>query len=531
PDSDAPPGARRMAAVVKSWTRKDYIIVFAGIFGVAFFSALAGSMEMTAEPFVLSYLGEHSMLPVLGVFDALLYSVSQPIVAKLLDVFGRLELTVLCMAFYALSRVLMAAAQSFGVYAISILFNTFSRSGQYLLSQILIADASSLLNRGLLSNIVNLPFLVTVFIGPFLSNMFIKLGYQWIYIFSAISVPTLGLPIIYKLYAGERKCRANGEIDETMTWRYNTTGASTTTLLNKQLDLPGVGMLVFGLALFFLPFLTSSRFAGGFGNPIPIVMLVSGILLLAGFGVWEVKHASAKGYLPVFPYKHLTNRTAIGAMITIVFVFIDYALYHTFLSSYVRVTRNMEYSQVGIIAQLYSLTASLSAIFTGILIKYTKRHKIYSILGIVLHAVGVAMMITYRGPDSTDFEYILSQSLAGIGGGFLVCSLMVALQASVPPAFIASLMTFWLLVSGLGSSIGGAIAGALWTNSLESQIMSRLPTLAPEVLTTILGSIEEVLKLPVAQREAVVQAYVSVQRYLSIGAALSLVPAVIGVFL
>ncbi|KAI9188894.1 hypothetical protein H9P43_000316 [Blastocladiella emersonii ATCC 22665] len=526
---DAPGSVRRMAVMVKSWSKRDLYVVFAGIFAVALFRTLAGSMEVTAEPFVLSSFGQHDMTAVLPVFSSILGTLTYPIVSKLLDVFGRPEVTVVCILSYVAARLLRGIAGSVWVFASSVFFDTFAGSGMYLVTQILIADSSSLVNRGLLSNIVNLPFLFTVFIGPPIASAFLTLSWRYIYIFSAIIVPISAAPLLWKMFATDARLRKSGEIDETMTWRHAYDGLTLAKTLVRQLDLPGVVLLAIGLILFFLPFLIGNKI-GGFSNGGVIAMLVIGLAFLACFMIWEIRHAPTRGYTPIMPIEFLTTRTAIGSMITIFFVFIDYYLYHTFLLSYLRVTRQMPYATAGIIDQLYSLCSSLAAVFTGVLIKYTRRHRIFTYIGIALHITGVGMMIAYRGPDSTDFQYVLSQSIAGVGGGFLVCSVMVGLHASVPREYIASTTTFWLLMSGIGGSVGGAIASGIWNNMLPGQLRALVPNITEDELALILGSIEHILELPVPVKASVIEAYVQVQRYLSIGAIVALVPAVLGVF-
>jgi hypothetical protein len=51
----------------------------------------------------------------------------------------------------------------------------------------------------------------------------------------------------------------------------------------------------------------------------------------------------------------------------------------------------------------------------------------------------------------------------GLGGGFSVVASQVAVQASVPHVDMASVMANLALWSQLGTAIGTAIAGAVWT--------------------------------------------------------------------
>lgn len=86
--------------------------------------------------------------------------------AKVADVFGRTEAFTISMILYILGYVQQAASQNIGTYASAQIFYAAGSTGLRILQQIFIADTSDLLNRALLSSLPDIPFLVTVWIGP-----------------------------------------------------------------------------------------------------------------------------------------------------------------------------------------------------------------------------------------------------------------------------------------------------------------------------------------------------------------------------
>lgn len=101
--------------------------------------------------------------------------------AKVADVFGRTEAFTISMILYILGYIQQAASRNIGAYASAQIFYAAGSTGLRILQQIFIADTSDLLNRALFSSLPDVPFLVTVWIGPEIAG---KLGagpWRWGY--------------------------------------------------------------------------------------------------------------------------------------------------------------------------------------------------------------------------------------------------------------------------------------------------------------------------------------------------------------
>lgn len=90
---------------------------------------------------------------------------------------------------------------------------------------------------------------------------------------------------------------------------------------------------------------------------------------------------------------------------------------------------------------------------------------------------------------------------------------------------LAAVNALFGLFGSFGSSIGFAIAGAMWNNILPAQLLERLPEESKANATAIFGSIEVQISYAdgTLERAAIVGAYAHVQRLMVI-AGVALVP-------
>lgn len=143
---------------------------------------------------------------------------------------------------------------------------------------------------------------------------------------------------------------------------------------------------------------------------------------------------------------------------------------------------------------------------------------------------GVGLMIHSRGADSSDAEIVWTQILQGIGGGFAAVCSQVGAQASVPHVDVAMVTAVVLLWTEIGGSVGSAVAGAIWTNTMPDKLAAHLPSLNQTELDTLFGSITSVMALPFDDpvRVGVIGAYGDTMRVMLIAATvLAVVPLLI----
>lgn len=89
----------------------------------------------------------------------------------------------------------------------------------YVLS-VVVADTTSLENRGFAFAFANTPFIFTAFAGPALAQAFyVKAGFRWAFGCFAVIMPTAAIPIIGMLFYHQRKAKKLGILVKTKSGR------------------------------------------------------------------------------------------------------------------------------------------------------------------------------------------------------------------------------------------------------------------------------------------------------------------------
>ena len=112
----------------------------------------------------------------------------------------------------------------------------------------------------------------------------------------------------------------------------------------------------------------------------------------------------------------------------------------------------------------------------------TNRYKMLILCGAMIRLLGYGLMIRLRGQYNSLGELFAQQVVQGIGSGILQTCLLVPPQAQVPHSQISQALSLAVSMSLLGSSVGFAIAGGIYTNTMRPALRSRLGDGADENL-------------------------------------------------
>ena len=128
--------------------------------------------------------------------------------------------------------------------------------------------------------------------------------------------------------------------------------------------------------------------------------------------------------------------------------------------------------------------------------------------------LGTALLIPFRTPDTHWGLVTMTQVFVGVGTAlFAICG-QLAVMATVSHQEVAVVIAVWGMFGSIGSSIGFAIAGALWTNIFPAQLYARLPERSKDMAAAIFADINMQSSFldGTPEREAIVGAYADVQR-------------------
>lgn len=537
-EEEAHVGVKKVEAALQVYGRYSRWVLFASLALASFVYALDSSTTPAYLTFATSSFGEHSLIGAITVVQSLIVAVGKPVIAKIADVSSRGTAYVTVLCFYALGYSVIASAPSVGVIAGGIILYAIGNTGLQLLTQIVIADITTLTWRGLVVSLASTPFIINAFVGPNISSAIIEhLGWRWGYGMFAILMPLVLAPLITTLLWGERKAKKLALVDSLLSRtrsrarslsRYSqTTRSSKDTRqfsydilkqrfqrIAEQLDLVGLILLGAAISLILLP-LTMSVSGSLRSGPI-IVMLIVGVVLLGVFAYWDIRVAK----IPVFAPRFMRNTSVIIAALIGFFDFMSFYLTYTYLYSFVLVVKPWSLVNATYFMQAQSVALTFSGIIAGICMRYFHRYKYVLITGLIVRFAGVTMMIYSRGANSSDAELVATQILQGLGGGLAAVSSQVGAQASVTHADVAIITALVLLLTEIGGAAGNACAGAIWSNTMPRNLEKYLPWLTDVQRADLYGSITSVTSLPRGNpvREGAIQAYDDTMKVMVIAA-------------
>lgn len=228
--------------------------------------------------------------------------------AKVANVFGRLEAFTFSVFLYVIGYIQMAGSNNVKTFASAQIFYAAGSTGLQILQQIFIADTSDLLNRALFSSLPDIPFLITVWVGPPIAQSLLgRTTWRWGYGIWTIVLPVAFLPLALALFLNRRKAARLGLLPPSV-WK----GQRATSVLKGlwyELDVMGLLLLSAAISLILIPLTLAATAKGGWHNPSIIAMLVVGCVCLVLTPLWEMTSMLAPR--PFLSLRLLSNRTVL----------------------------------------------------------------------------------------------------------------------------------------------------------------------------------------------------------------------------
>ena len=241
--------------------------------------------------------------------------------SKAADVFGRFEAFALSVTIFIIGYIQQAAADSVETYAAAQIFYAAGSTGLQILIQIFVADTSDLLNRALCSTIPDVPFLITVWIGPMVAQYVLQnASWRWGYGIWAVVLPVAFSPLGLALAINQRKAAKRGILPKS---QFEGLGIwEIARVLWHELDVFGLLLICSAFSLILIP-LTLAAKAGWESRSI-VTMLVIGTLCLVAFPFWEQSKTLAPRAF--FPRELFRNRTVVAGLALAFFYFSKFSL-------------------------------------------------------------------------------------------------------------------------------------------------------------------------------------------------------------
>ncbi|KAJ9482671.1 Siderophore iron transporter [Penicillium thymicola] len=500
-------GVQKIEAINLTWTTKSLMVAYVSIFLMAFCTSLEGQTVMSLSAYATSSFSKHALISTVLVIQNVVNAVIKPPMAKIADVFGRFEAFCLSILIYVLGYIQMASSTNVQTYASAQIFYSAGSTGLQILQQVFIADSSDLLNRAFLALLPEFPFLVTVWLGPTIADAVLRTSsWRWGYGMWAIILPASFLPLALTLIFNQRKAQRLNFIKKRTRRRTDLISVMRRTWYD--LDVGGLALLSAAVTLILVPLTLAATAKNGWKNVSILVMIALGAVCLCLLPLWESSRKLAPK--PLLSLHLLKQRTALaGCALAFWYFMAFYFSVQPYLYSYLQVVQGYDVATAGRITQTFSFTSTIAAFSVSLLIKYTRRYRIYITIGCVVYMTGLAMMLLYRGEGASHFQVLGTQIIVGIGGGLINVPVQLGVQASASHQEVAAATAMFLTSMEMGGAVGAAISGAVWSSAVPHKLLQYLPEESKGQAAEIFGKLTTALSYPMgsATRIAINRAY------------------------
>jgi cyanate permease len=164
-----------------------------------------------------------------------------------------------------------------------------------------------------------------------------------------------------------------------------------------------------------------------------------------------------------------------------------------YLYSYLQVVQGYDVATAGRVTQTFAFTSTIAAFSVSLLIKYTRRYRIFVTIGCVIYMVGLTMMLLCRGEGASHLQVLGTQIIVGCGGGLLNVPVQLGVQASASHQEVAAATAMFLTSMEMGGAVGAAISGAVWSSSIPKKLLQYLPDETKPEAGEIFGKLTKAL--------------------------------------
>ncbi|KKP02856.1 siderophore iron transporter mirB [Trichoderma harzianum] len=140
-------------AVTVPWNTSALVLAYVVIWLTYFVEGILSATTGILTPYVTSTFAQHSFTPAVGILSSVIGGVTNITLAKILDIFGRAHGLLFCIIIATSGLVMMSTCNSVQGYATAQVFQTIGNNGILYSLTVLVADTSSMRNRGLVQAI------------------------------------------------------------------------------------------------------------------------------------------------------------------------------------------------------------------------------------------------------------------------------------------------------------------------------------------------------------------------------------------
>jgi EmrB/QacA subfamily drug resistance transporter len=448
------------------------VLVFVGILFGNTMSALDASIVATAAPTIIGDLGTVALLPWLTTSYLLAQVCTMPLYGKLGDLHGRKRIFTIAILVFLAGSVACGLAQSMSQLVAFRVVQGIGAGGITGMSMALVADVVPAHKLARYLGYTGLVFGVTSVLGPLIGGIFVdNFSWRWVFL---INVPS-GIICLITLWFVPRQARR----------------------VRHRLDWQGALLLAVSVAALLLG-LTRTEAGQPFLTPRSTALFALSALAAVVF-VWQERRAVE----PLLPLRVVSNRIAGIATFANLVAGFAFTVCIIYPPIFFQAVAGTDATLSGLLLVPFALTTALSTLVAGQITDRWGGYRTIPVIGMALLVVAYALLGTISADTAPQMVTAMCV-VAGVGVGFVMQTLLFVVQRSSPPADIGVSTSTVMLSRVLGSSLGVAVIGSVFTARLLDGVDARLPGFP---IGDIQGDPKQVAALADAVRSQVQEAF------------------------
>jgi EmrB/QacA subfamily drug resistance transporter len=362
-------------------------------------------------------------------------TITVPIYGKLSDLYGRRPMLLFGISLFLIGSVLSGLSQTMWQL---ILFRGVQGLGAGAIFPIALAVIGDLFTpaergkyQGLFGAVFGIAFLIGPGLGGFLTDNF---SWHWVF-FVNLPIGMLALAVIGRLLPNIKGRRRD-----------------------IRIDYLGVITLTLGL----MPILVGLTVAetSQWSDPAVWGSIAAGVVFLAVFVMVEARAAE-----PIIPLHLFRNRTFSASMVSIFLATFGFGAAIIFLPLYFQIVEGSSATASGYKLLPFLVGLIISSIASGIIVSRTGRYKAVVLVGLVIMAIGLALMTNLRA-DTSDLLLSGWMFVAGFGVGPTFAVFTIIVQNAVPFSELGAATSDLTLFRQIGTTMGLTLAFTFFRDNL-----------------------------------------------------------------
>jgi EmrB/QacA subfamily drug resistance transporter len=436
-------------------SHRQILLVFSGLMLGMLLAALDQTIVATALPRIVADLQGLEHLSWVVTAYLLTSTASTPLYGKISDLYGRKVVFQFAIGVFLVGSMLAGLSQNMGELIAFRAVQGMGAGGLMTIAMAIVGDVVSPRERGRYQGYFGALFGLSSVAGPLIggylteSHHLLVATTSWRWIFY-INVP-LGIVAFVVVQAVLRISFVRHE---------------------HRIDYSGATLLVTGVTTLLLVTVWGGKAGEGgyaWGSWQIVTLLLAGIALLVAFTVRE--HYAPEPILPLRLF-----RNSVFTVANVVGFVVGLAMFGAivYLPLYLQLIRGASPTASGLLLTPMMFGVIFASVLSGRLISRLGRYKAFPILGTALMTVGFWLM-SHLGADTTRTVVSLYMLVVGLGVGFTLQVLVLAMQNSVEHRDLGVVTSSGNFFRSMGGSFGTALFGAILTGQLRGYVDTHLP--------------------------------------------------------